>query len=118
MEQIECIVDLQPLSTNSVCSLDTPQPTHMVSGKGPCVLLQPTQFFFLGDNGSVEKINEEQYMSLVFPFGQGPFLPHKVVAVSEVAYTDSNNTREILFDDCPIIITGYTADGFTLPPPY
>lgn len=116
MEQIECIVDLQPLSTNSVCTLDTPQPTHIVSGKGPCVLLQPTQFFLLGDDGNVKKIEKDVYMSLVTPYGQGPFWPHKVVAVSEVAYTESNNTREILFDDCPIIITGYTADGYTVPP--
>lgn len=82
------------------------------------MLLQPTQFFLLGDDGSVKKIEEDVYMSLVTPFGQAPFWPHKVVAVSEVAYTDANNTREILFDDCPMIITGYTTDGFTLPPPY
>lgn len=68
------------------------------------MLVQPNQYFFLHDDGDVEKINEEQYVSYVVPFGQAPFWPHKVVVVSEVVYTDTN-VETILFDECPIILT-------------
>ena len=114
-KQIECIVTEQHVNITEDTLDDQPQPTHYVPGVGYCVLLQPSTFFFLHDDGSVEKIEKERYMSHVLPWEQGHFLPHKVVVASEVSYTnpDLNNTREILFDNCPMIITG---NGYTLPP--
>jgi len=82
-------------------------PTHFIAGKrsdGQCIVLA-NEFFFLHDDGNVDRIEKDKYTALTTPDCYTMYLPQQVVAAWKVAYRPgSNNSETILFDTCPMIL--------------